>query len=49
VAQGFDLARDYPEGVMGDPGPATPELGGRLFGTAVGRLGELVHEWGQRK
>jgi creatinine amidohydrolase len=48
VAQGFDLERDYPEGVMGDPGPATAELGERIFSTAVERLGVLVRELGDR-
>jgi creatinine amidohydrolase len=49
IAQGFDLARDYPEGVMGDPGPATAELGERLFSATVDRLGDMVRELGQRK
>jgi creatinine amidohydrolase len=42
LIQGFNLQRDYPEGVMGDPRPATAELGSHLFAVAVERLGEIV-------
>ncbi len=48
LLHGFDLARDYPEGVMGDPEPATAELGERLFAETVARLGQLVRELGDR-
>jgi creatinine amidohydrolase len=49
VAQGFDMARSYPEGVMGDPGPASARLGELLFAAAVDRLAALVREWGERE
>jgi creatinine amidohydrolase len=49
VAQGFHLERDYPEGVMGDPGPATAELGELLFEAAVGGLADLVRDLAGRR
>jgi len=48
LIQGFNLARDYPEGVMGDPRPATAELGAALFEVAVERLGEIVGDLSER-
>jgi creatinine amidohydrolase/Fe(II)-dependent formamide hydrolase-like protein len=38
IVQGFDLARDFPEGAMGDPQSASAELGQRLFAVAVEEL-----------
>jgi creatinine amidohydrolase len=32
----------YPDGIMGDPTVATAELGGRLFGAAVGGIEEII-------
>jgi creatinine amidohydrolase len=42
LIQGFNLARDYPEGVMGDPRPATSGLGEALFQAAVEGLAEIA-------
>jgi creatinine amidohydrolase len=44
IVQGFDLARDFPEGVMGDPRCASGELGARLFDAAVTSLATAVGE-----
>ena len=48
LIQGFNLARDYPEGVMGDPRPATAELGGELFAAAAEGLTEIVTDLAAR-
>jgi creatinine amidohydrolase len=48
VVAGFNLERDYAEGVMGDPAPADAELGAKLFGTAVERLGRMVSQLAER-
>jgi creatinine amidohydrolase len=44
IVQGFDLARDFPEGVMGDPVSASAELGERLFTAAVDELSTVIGE-----
>jgi creatinine amidohydrolase/Fe(II)-dependent formamide hydrolase-like protein len=44
IVHGFDLARDYPEGVMGDPQSASAELGERLLGVAVEELLKALDE-----
>jgi len=48
VVAGFNLERDYAEGVMGDPRPATAELGERLFAAATERLLALIAELAAR-
>jgi creatinine amidohydrolase len=48
IVAGFNLERDYAEGVIGDPGPATGALGARLFDTAVERLTTIAGQLAER-
>jgi creatinine amidohydrolase len=42
---GFDLKAKFPEGVMGDPLPATAETGKAMFEQSVAKLVEIVDEF----
>jgi creatinine amidohydrolase len=41
---GMSMRSQYPEGVMGDPGPATAELGGHVLEAAVVGIQEIMAE-----
>ena len=42
---GFDLKAKFPEGVMGDPAPATAETGREMFEHIVERFCAIVDEY----
>jgi creatinine amidohydrolase len=49
VTIGYDLARSFPEGVMGDPSVASEETGRLVWEAIVERACELVDEYGTVK
>jgi creatinine amidohydrolase/Fe(II)-dependent formamide hydrolase-like protein len=45
VTLGYDIAKLFPTGVMGDATVATPELGAEIFETAVAGLAKALDEY----